>query len=122
MVHVAAIFSLVQEEAWGIARPEIDAEFKMSLGSDCLQIFAGVTKYNTRRFPLFTFARDESCENMSELKADRAGPRFQFCEKALACQHSFERDEDVASEAFHPAILHRTESVGVCSLCLKISK
>src|SRR6266498_173718 len=69
MADVAAIFSLIEKEARGIARP-----------------------------------------------------RVQFCEKSLACQHSFERDEDVASETFHPAFLHRAEPVGVRSLCLKISK
>src|SRR6266568_2456181 len=94
----------------------------MSLGSDCLQIFTGVAKYETRRFPLFTFSRDEPCENASELESNRSGPRLQFCKESLAGQHCLERDEDVASEAFHPAILHRAESVGVRSFCLKISK
>jgi hypothetical protein len=122
MAHVAAIFSLIQKEPWGIARPEVDPELQMSLGSDCLQISPGVAKYETRRFAFFTFSRDEPCENASELESDRACPRLQFCEKSLAGQHSFERDEDVASETFHPAILHRAESVGVRSLCLKIPK
>jgi len=122
MAHVSAIFSLIQKKAWGIARLEIDPELQMSLRSDCLQIFPRVAKYEARRSTLFTFSRDEPCENASELKSDRARPRLQFCEESLAGQHPFERDEDVASETFHPAILHRAESVGVRSLCLKISK
>ena len=122
MAHVAAIFSLIQEEARRIPGPEIDPEFQMSLGSDCPQIFTGGTKYETRRFALFTFARDEPCENASELEPHRAGPWLQFYEKSLAGQHSFERDEDVAPETFHPAIFHGAETVGVRSFCLKIPK
>jgi hypothetical protein len=122
MAHVATIFSLVQEETRRIPGPKIDAEFQMSLVGDCLQIFTGVAKYQTRRFALFTFARDEPCENASKLKSDRAGPRFQFYEQSLAGQHVFERDEDVASETFYPAIPHCAEPVGVRSLCPKISE
>ena len=122
MTHVASIFSLIQKETWGIARPEIDPELQMSLRSDCLQIFSGITKYEPRRVALFTLSRDEPCENTSEPESDRACPRLQLCDEALADQHFFERNENVVSETFHPAILHRAEPVGVRSLCLKIPK
>jgi hypothetical protein len=120
--HVAAIFSLIQKEARGIPHPEVHPEPQMPLRGDYLQIFARIAKYETRAFALFTFSRDEPCENAPELESDRAGPRLQFCDKSLAGQHSFERDEDVAPETFHPAILHRAEPVGIGSLCLKIPK
>jgi len=84
MTQVATILSLIQKEAGGIARPEIDPELQVSLRSGCLQIFTGVAKYETRRFALFTFSRDEPCENASELESDRGCPRLQFCEESLA--------------------------------------
>ena len=36
MPHVAAIFSLIQKQTRGIARPEVDSELQMSLGGDGL--------------------------------------------------------------------------------------
>src|SRR5205085_6395491 len=72
MAHIAAILSLIQKKACGIARREIDSELQMSLRSDCLQVLPRVAKYEARRFALFTFSRDEPCENASELKSGRA--------------------------------------------------
>src|SRR5437667_734318 len=85
-------------------------------------MFARVSKYQMRRFALFTFSGDEPCENAAEAESDRICPRLQFCKKSLAGQHSFEGDEDIAPETFHPTILQRAEPVCVCSFCLKIPK
>src|SRR5437016_12683618 len=98
MADVAAIFSLIEKEARGIARPKIDPELQMSLGSDCLQIYPGVAKYETRRFALFTFSRDEPCENASELESEMGCPRLIFWECWLAGWPFFERVEVFASE------------------------
>ncbi len=76
----------------------------------------------TRRFALFTFSRDEPCENASNVETDRAYPRLQFREKPLPGQHSFERNEDVPVETLYPAILDGAEPVRIGCLCLKISK
>ena len=47
---------------------------------------------------------------------------LQFLNEPLADQNFLKRDEDVAPEPFHPAILHRAESVRVRSLGLEVPK
>ena len=76
VTYMAPVFSLVDKEPHGIPRPEVDTKLEMSLGGDCLQIFARVAEYETRGFALFVFARDEPGENVSKLKPDTARPRL----------------------------------------------
>ena len=76
VAHVAPVFSLIYKEARRIALPEVDSKLEVSLCGDCLQIFAGVAKRETRVFALFVFARDGSGENASKLKPDAARPRL----------------------------------------------
>ena len=74
VTHMAPIFSLVDKEPHGIARPEVDPKLEMSLSGDCLQILRRIAKYETRRFALFVFARDEPGENASKLEPDSTSP------------------------------------------------
>ena len=76
VAHVAPVFPLIYKEARRIALPEVDSKLEVSLCGDCLQIFAGVAKRETRVFALFIFARDGSGENASKLKPDAARPRL----------------------------------------------
>ena len=80
VAHMAPVFSLIDKESHGIARPEVDPKLEMSLGGDCLQILGRIAKYETRRFALFIFARDEPGENASKLEPDSACPRLQLPE------------------------------------------
>jgi hypothetical protein len=76
VAHIAPVFSLIDKQAHGIARSEIDPKPEMCLGGDCLQIFIRIDKYETRRYALFVFARDEPGENASKLEPDDACPRL----------------------------------------------
>src|ERR687892_2319725 len=76
VAHMAPVFSLIDKEADGIARPEIDSKLEMSLAGDCLQILGWIAEYETRRFAFFVFARNEPGENASKLEPDSAGPRL----------------------------------------------
>jgi hypothetical protein len=72
--------------------------------------------------PYAHFCRNQSRKDASHLKADRIGPGLELFQQPFAGQHSFERDQDVAAEAFDPAILNSAKPVRVCTLCLEIAE
>ena len=65
---------------------------------------------------MFAFTWNRAREDASHLEADRIGPGLQFFQQPFAGQHSFEGDQDVAAEAFDPAMLNRAKSVRVSTL------
>ena len=74
VAHIAAVFSLIDENPHRITGPEVDSKLEVSLGRDRLQTRARVAKYETWRLAFFVFPRCESSKNASELEPDGAGP------------------------------------------------
>jgi hypothetical protein len=116
VTHVSAILSLVQKETWRIARTEVYGEPQIPFGGDRLQTCAGIANDQGRRFAMFAFRRNQSRKDSLYKEPDRAGPGLQFFEQLLAGQDLFERDQNVAPEAFDPAMLNSAKPVRVSAL------
>jgi hypothetical protein len=56
------------------------------------------------------------------MDVDPIGPGLELFQQPFAGQHPFEREQNVAAEAFHPAILNSAKPVRVSTLCLKIAE
>src|SRR5436190_20195095 len=85
-------------------------------------MFSWVPTYELRRFALFAFSRNESGENAFKRQWDTVCPFLQFLNEPFANQDSLERDENVVSEALHPAILHCAKPMCVRALGLEVAK
>ena len=78
MTDVTPVFSLIDKESHRVTYSEIDSKPEVSLRCNGLQVFARVAKYETWRFALFVFFRDEAGENAVELELGGARPPFEF--------------------------------------------
>ena len=56
------------------------------------------------------------------MDVDPIGPGLELFQQPFAGQHPFEGDQDVAAEAFGPAILNSAKPVRVSTLCLEIAE
>jgi hypothetical protein len=56
------------------------------------------------------------------LEAGRIGPTLELFQQPFTSQHSFERDQNVATEAFDPAILNGAKPVRVSTLSPEIAE
>src|SRR4030095_3891713 len=71
---------------------------------------------------MFAFCGNQSRKDTSHWEADRTCPGLELFQQPFAGQRSFERDQNVAAVAFHPAILNSAKPVRVSTLCLKIAE
>src|SRR5207237_8480825 len=85
----------------------------MMLCSVRLKIFTFIAEQKLRRLALFIFLRQESREDATDRKLNRFAPVAELVSETIACGCCSERDQNIATETLHPAIVDRANTMGV---------
>src|SRR6266446_9822758 len=94
----------------------------MALRAEGLQIFLCISRQEARCFAFLIFLWQKPGKNAPEPESRRCAPQIKFLEQTLSRRGLFERDEDVAPEALHPAAADGAEPVRIGSLGFEMAK